>query len=46
MLVFREEGFPFSVVATTMCEVLAITKHDLFNKLPKDIKEFLEEKAN
>ena len=45
LLIFKEDPFPFSVVTTTVVDLLCITKSDLFTKFPKDIRELLENKA-
>lgn len=43
--VFKDETFPFSVVTQSVVEVLAISKSELFSKVPKDIQALVEEKA-
>lgn len=45
-MVLREDPFPYSVVASSVVEALAISKTDLLMKLPKEIRELIEQKAS
>ncbi len=45
MLVYRDSPLPFSVVTVSICELLVISKVDLFSKFPKDMIHLMEERA-
>lgn len=42
----RNDPFPYSVISQTVVEVYAITKQDLLTKIPKDIRDLMEDKAS
>ncbi len=44
--VLRDDPYPFSVVAVTVVEALSISKTDLLLKLPKDMRDLIEQKAS
>lgn len=45
ILVLRDNPFPYSVIATTIVEVLAISKSDILQRVSKDIREMMEQKV-
>lgn len=46
IMVLRDDPFPYSVVASTVVEALALSKSDLLTKVPKEIRELIEQKAS
>jgi hypothetical protein len=46
IMVLRDDPFPYSIIATSMVEVLAIHKGDLFQRVPKEIRDMIESKAS
>jgi hypothetical protein len=42
IMVLRDDPFPYSVVAASVVEALAVSKTDLLTKVPKEIRELIE----
>ncbi|TNV74735.1 hypothetical protein FGO68_gene3762 [Halteria grandinella] len=45
IMILRDDPFPYSIIANSVVEVLTIQKQDLFQRMPKDIRELIECKA-